>query len=1208
LNADRIRSSSGVRWLPLLGVLLLGPAAAAAVSPSHSDSPLTALSFVSDRLQARPELEPVEEIETSLGAPVRNGWSGFRGAHGTWSGVVDKRHGGLEIAEGEGIPFLPGRGNRLTRGDIAAHLGNRTKPDLATLESITRAFLPEIAPLLGVDAGSLALNAGRSGQPSDEIWFVDFDVVRGGIPIDGARVVFRVNHGNLIQFGTENLPAPGLPAPQAKLTREEALANLSAYVGGFSAADRFLDGGSLHLLPVRVEDARFAEGYEIGKGRGLTPAWQFLFRRAPGFETWRARVDAVSGEMLELVDTNDYAQVTGNARILGTSTLLPMPFADVSSGGATNSAGVYSYPGGTVTSSLNGTDVRVADACGAISLASDIDGNIGFGTSAGTDCTTPGTGGAGNTHSARTQFYHLNRAKETARGWLPANAWLAQKLTANVDLDNTCNAFWNGSTVNFYRSGGGCGNTGEIEGVSLHEYGHGLDSNDGNGSAPDKGTGETYGDWTAALATHSSCIGAGFRTTNCGGYSDTCTACTGVRDIDWGKHASNTAHTVANFTQARCPTSPIGYIGPCGREGHCESHIASEALWDFVNRDLPSPGSGAAWTIADRLWYLSRSTATAAFACTAGATFTSNGCNTGSLWKALRAVDDDDGNLANGTPNSAALYAAFNRHGIACTTDPGANVSFRGCTRPATPTLALTGGDNQVTLSWSGASGVYDVFRNERGCNAGFIKIANDLAGTPLVDTNVANGFTYYYQVVAQPAGNESCGSAPSTCLTVTPSAPACTTPAVPSGIIATTTGAGQVAVSWPPVAGATLYRVYRAATAAGPFLLAGTSPVPSVTDTQVSCGSTYVYKVRAAAGSSCESATSAPVTGGTAPCPPCSTQTLYSNGFESGTGLTDWTAGVFSATGSTVSWRGAQTCTAHNGSKVLRYGGAGCTDNYANSDFSFAQPGGTAGITVPAGAQSTRLSFWHRRSFEAGFDGGTLALSLDGAEYFFVPASAITGGTTYNGPLANDCLPAGATGVPTFTGSSPSFTETVVDLDAACNEATGGAGGCGGQAVRIGFTTITDCGATDDGWFLDDVKVDTCIPIPGALDPTDFYTLPPCRLIDTRLADGPLGGPVLQPGVERSFAVAGACGIPAGAKALALNVTVFQPTSFGNVQVYPGDTAPPVSSTINFLAGDNRANNAITPLAFNGAGTLKARAGSSGTVHLIVDVTGYFQ
>ncbi len=191
----------------------------------------------------------------------------------------------------------------------------------------------------------------------------------------------------------------------------------------------------------------------------------------------------------------------------------------------------------------------------------------------------------------------VNRAKEIGRGWLPSNTWLNGALTVRVNLNQTCNAYWNGSTISFFRSGGGCANTGELPGVSLHEWGHGLDSNDGNGSSADNGTGETYGDFSAALFTHNSCIGNGFLgTSNCGGYGNACTSCSGVRDIDYAKHSANTPSTVSNFTQARCPTS-TNYQGPCGREGHCESYVSSEALWDFANRDLPSPGSGAAWAI-----------------------------------------------------------------------------------------------------------------------------------------------------------------------------------------------------------------------------------------------------------------------------------------------------------------------------------------------------------------------------------------------------------------------------------------------------------------------------------------------------------------------------------------------------------------------------------------------------------------------------------
>jgi hypothetical protein len=136
----------------------------------------------------------------------------------------------------------------------------------------------------------------------------------------------------------------------------------------------------------------------------------------------------------------------------------------------------------------------------------------------------------------------------------------------------------------------------------------------------------------------------------------------------------------------------------------------------------------------------------------------------------MRAVDDDDGNLSNGTPHGGALFAAFNRHLIACTTDAGASTTFSGCTPPATPTLSATAGSNSAALSWT-ASGTsnYDLFRNELGCNAGFTKIVSAGTATSLNDTNVANGLTYFYQVTAFPSGNEACASAPSACITVTP-------------------------------------------------------------------------------------------------------------------------------------------------------------------------------------------------------------------------------------------------------------------------------------------------------------------------------------------------------------------------------------------------------------------------------------------------------
>ncbi len=128
-----------------------------------------------------------------------------------------------------------------------------------------------------------------------------------------------------------------------------------------------------------------------------------------------------------------------------------------------------------------------------------------------------------------------------------------------------------------------------------------------------------------------------------------------------------------------------------------------------------------------------------------------------------------------------------------------------------------------------------------------------------------------------------------------------------------------------------------------------------------------------------------------------------------------------------------------------------------------------------------------------------------------------------------------------------------------------------------------------------------------GALD---FYTLTPCRLLDTRNASGPWGGPGLAPGGQRVITAAGRCGIPATAKALSVNVTVVGPPGQGHLRFFPGDGTAPSTSTINFSAGQTRANNAILKLAGSGSGTLgiHCEALSVSPVHAIVDVNGYYQ
>jgi pimeloyl-ACP methyl ester carboxylesterase len=121
------------------------------------------------------------------------------------------------------------------------------------------------------------------------------------------------------------------------------------------------------------------------------------------------------------------------------------------------------------------------------------------------------------------------------------------------------------------------------------------------------------------------------------------------------------------------------------------------------------------------------------------------------------------------------------------------------------------------------------------------------------------------------------------------------------------------------------------------------------------------------------------------------------------------------------------------------------------------------------------------------------------------------------------------------------------------------------------------------------------------------FFTLPPCRVVDTRNVAGDYGGPALAAAGQRLFSLAGLCGVPSTAKALSLNVTVVNPTATGFLTIYPGGSILPATSNINYRPGETRANNGVARLA-TGASLSVFVGQASGTVDLVIDVNGYFQ
>jgi Calx-beta domain/FG-GAP-like repeat/FG-GAP repeat len=125
--------------------------------------------------------------------------------------------------------------------------------------------------------------------------------------------------------------------------------------------------------------------------------------------------------------------------------------------------------------------------------------------------------------------------------------------------------------------------------------------------------------------------------------------------------------------------------------------------------------------------------------------------------------------------------------------------------------------------------------------------------------------------------------------------------------------------------------------------------------------------------------------------------------------------------------------------------------------------------------------------------------------------------------------------------------------------------------------------------------------------DQGKLFPVAPCRVLDTRDAAGAYGRPPLAAGQSRSFTVAGRCGIPASATAVAVNLAVTQPSARGNLRLYPADGAVPPTATLNYAAGQTRANNAIIGLSPSGALAVRCTQ-ASGTAHIVLDVTGYFE
>jgi hypothetical protein len=767
----------------LVACSMQGGLAAAAVPPAPS--PLQDKSFRDPGMHV-PELQ--QRVQ-DLGDALAPGLTQQLAAFGITSdyGFYDSRAGrwsSLMLKE----PLMPGDGvgNRLRWSDF----GSSARPsDAAVKQQVwdaVQAYLERHHDALRIDPAELGTP--RIGLFESDNFVVVYSprVVRG-ILVRDSSVTAVLNHGHLVLLGLQNWG--DVPAPAAAgVGPDRAKAAVADHVRPFPMAG-FTKDPYLELIPTLRGDA-----YDFRL------AWVVRAAMVDDQGSWEGLVDASTGELFAFEDKNQYAarKIVGGVYPVSNDqrppdgveqTGWPMPHSDVVVGGNTlfsNSGGVFGCSTGTATTTFSGRFVKIADVCGAVSessAAGDIDTASGP-SAAATDCTVPVGHSAGDTKASRTGMYELNRLIEQAKGHLPTNAWLQGQLLSNMNIVNSCNAFWGGSSVNFYRDSANCRNTGEIAAIFDHEWGHGMDNNGVNNTISSPG--EAIADIHAMMRLNQSCTGRGFfKTGVCSGYGDACdgtiaTGCTGVRDLDFMNHRCDLPHTItwalSGFTVAQCPAAPGGAAAcptgggtPCGRETHCEGMISAEAGWDLQFRDLRAApfnfDENTALELATRLSFLGSQALTSWYSCSVG-----GGCGATNGYPLFLAADDDNGNVTDGTPHMQAIRGAFQRHEIHCATPPVANTGCSGGPTTA-PTVTATALDQGASLSWASVPGAarYGVYRTDGvfGCSFGKIKVG-ETTGTTFVDSGLQNGRVYNYAVL--PIGtNTSCFGRMSACAPVTP-------------------------------------------------------------------------------------------------------------------------------------------------------------------------------------------------------------------------------------------------------------------------------------------------------------------------------------------------------------------------------------------------------------------------------------------------------
>ena len=525
-------------------------------------------------------------------------WQNFLNTYGEWY-VLYNEHNSLPH-NAFGKPIVQFQGN---------------------IERAAKNFLAQIESTFEKDFGDLAVTGVTEGDNYDQVHFKQ--------SFQGKELLFSnifvkfTKDGRIVQYGLDAhhdidvSTTPSIAEAQAKTAAYQGLS------GGVEAAEVL----GMAILPIpTARDYEYHLVYEVNVETGT-------INGVPG--VFQVYVDAHDGAVLyrrnkvcSAIDVSASSTIQNDSPDLSSPAIQVMPNMEIEVNGNfyhTDSVGNLTLPhtsSVTATVRLEGKYSRVINGGSTptfnTTLTPGVQNNISFDNNSALQ--------------ERSAYYHVNIVHDTMKALHPNFTGLDWQLPTNVDLGGgTCNAFWNGSSINFYAEGGGCYSMAMIRDVVYHEYGHGINDLFYTGAGQTGGMGngamhEGYADVWAYIITNSPILAQGYTIGDTNSY---------IRRYDIDKKVY--------------PEDLVGQV-------HADGEIIAGAWYDLATVYFQD------WTEMSRLWAATYDDLVD------GANGTEGTIYTDVLVAAL--MEDDvpanggDQDLTNGTPRDLDIVNAFADHGI----------------------------------------------------------------------------------------------------------------------------------------------------------------------------------------------------------------------------------------------------------------------------------------------------------------------------------------------------------------------------------------------------------------------------------------------------------------------------------------------------------------------------------------------------------------